>query len=246
VTDLAAQGRGLMAAALARAQAWLLEPAEPRQGDDELMGAPNAFRVVVSVFGLAGGCGATVVARALAAELGARDQVGAAAVASAPGGGGLPLALPAAARLARTLADIPGARTRAVGRLCLVEGAEQLALADTARFHAPLVIDGGSAEVGGVPASVADHVLLVAGPRLEPALAEVVATCLSRAGPDPLVVLNRARKEEEGRWAGRAQVLLPDSRMGAQLALSGREARGALGLAVAELADRCRDEAGPS
>jgi hypothetical protein len=33
--------------------------------------------------------------------------------------------------------------------------------------------------------------------------------------------------------------VLPDSRLGAQLALGGREARGELGRAVAALADRC-------
>ena len=236
----AAHGRGLLAAALSRAGAWLLEPAEPRPLHEEPAPAPAAFRTVVSVFGLARGCGATMVARALGAALGARDGAGAAAIASTGHGGGLPLALPAAARLARTLAELPGARTRAVGRLCLVEGAEELALADSARFHAPLVIDAGSAEVGGVTASIADHVLLVAAPGLEPALAQVVAGCLSRVGREPLVVLNRASEEEEERWAARAHLVLPESRMGAQLALAGREPHGALGLAVAELADRCQ------
>ncbi|MFN2617880.1 MAG: hypothetical protein ABR581_12280 [Thermoleophilaceae bacterium] len=238
MTQAAAQGRGLLAAALARAGTWLLEPASPAELPGEPSQADSALRPVVCVFGLARGCGATVVARALASELAVRDPAGAAAVASAGSGGGIPLALPSAARLARVLADVPGTKTRAVGRLCLVEGAEPLTLADTARYHAPLVIDAGSTEVGGVPLAVADHLLLVAGPRLEPALAAVTATCLARAGPEPLVVLNRAPEEEP--WSGRAQLRLPDSRMGAQLALAGRAPRGALGYAVAELADRCR------
>jgi hypothetical protein len=239
MTEVGAPGRRFVAATLARAEAWLLEPAEAGDGQaDEPIGSPPALSAVVSVFGLARGCGATMVARALAAELAVRDRA-AAAVASPARGGGVPLAMPAASRLARTLADVPGAHTRAVGRLCLVEGADPLALADTTRFHAPLLIDGGSAEVGGVTASVADHLLLVAGPDLEPALAAVTAACLSRAGREPIVVLNRARDTHQGRWAGRAQILLPDSRMGAQLALAGREPRGALGRAVAELADRC-------
>ena len=94
--------------------------------------------------------------------------------------------------------------------------------------------------MGGVTASIADHVLLVAAPGLEPALSQVVAGCLSRVGREPLVVLNRASEQEEERWAARAHLVLPESRMGAQLALAGCEPHGALGLAVAELADRCQ------
>jgi len=50
--------------------------------------------------------------------------------------------------------------------------------------------------------------------------------------------LNRAVRDAE-RWEGRAAAELPESRMGAQLALAGREPRGRLGRAVAELAHRC-------
>ena len=239
MNQAAAGQRRLLAAALARAGAWLLEPAEPRGLGEPPAPAPGAYRSVLCVFGLGRGCGVSTVARALGAQLAARDDAGAAAVACPVAGGGLPLAFPAASRLARTLADLPGARTRAVGRLCLVDGAEQLALADTARFHAPLVIDGGSAEVGGAPASVADHVLLVATPALAPALADVVAACLSRAGPPPLVVLNRGREGGPEHWQARADVVLPDSRLAARLALAGREPPGGLGDAVAELAERC-------
>lgn len=228
--------RGLLAAMLARVEDFLLEPAEPTR--EAASPAPAAQRPVIAVFGLARRCGTTTVARALAAELAARDG-GAAAVSSPVSAAGIPLASPAAARLAKAMAEMPRARTRAVGRLCLVEGPSPLELADAARLHAPLVLDAGSEQVGGAAAAVADHVLLVGAPSVEPALAVVVTGCLARVGPEPLVVLNRA----DGRpaWEGRAAHELPESRMGAQLALGGREPRGALGCAVAELADRCAE-----
>jgi hypothetical protein len=225
----------LLAAVLARAEAFLLEP--PDGAREQELGAPAVLRPVVTVFGLARRCGTTTVARALAAELAVRDPGGAAAVSSQLPATGLPLALPAATRLARALADLPHARTRAVGRLCLVDGPDPLELADGARPLAPLVLDAGSAHLGGAAAAVADHVLVVAEPGVEPALAEVAAACAARVGPAPLVVLNRAPGEE--RWAGRAALELPRSRLGARLAQGGREARAAYGEAVARLADLC-------
>lgn len=225
---------GLLATALARVEDFLLEPAEPRREADP---PPRSVsRPVIAVFGLARRCGATTVARALAAELAARDG-GAAAVSSPVSAAGIPLASPAAARLAKALAEVPHARTRAVGRLCLVDGPSPVELADAARLQAPLVLDAGSDEVGGAAAAVADHVVLVGAPPVEPALAAVVSGCLARVGPSPLVVLNRARPDAG--WEGRPALELPESRMGAQLALGGREPRGALGRAVAELADLC-------
>jgi hypothetical protein len=226
--------QGLLAAALARVEEFLLEPAEP--GRDLDPPPPSVRRPVVAVFGLARRCGTTTVARALAAELAARDG-GAAAVSSPVSAAGIPLASPAAARLAKAMAEVPHARTRAVGRLCLVDGPSPVELADAARLQAPLVLDAGSDEVGGAAAAVADHVVLVGAPSVEPALAVVVAGCLARVGPNPLVVLNRS--DAGGDWEGRAAIELPESRMGAQLALGGREPRGALGHAVADLADLC-------
>jgi hypothetical protein len=237
VRALAPRRRGLVAAALARAETFLLEPAEPGAGADSP--PPPERRAVIAVFGLATGCGATTVARALAAELAARDEEGTAAVACRVSPTGIPLASAAAAQLARVLRDVRGATARAVGRLCLVETHDQPALADAAPWHAPLVIDAGHSAVGGVPAALADQVVLVAGPGVEPALASVAAACLARVAPEPLVVLNRG--PAEGHWASRAAVALPDSRMGAQLALSGREARGELGRAIGELADWCEE-----
>jgi hypothetical protein len=249
--------RGFVAGALTTAGAWFVEPAEPVP--ESPLGAPARPRTVVAVFGLAPGCGATVVARALAAELAARDASGTAAVACEVRTSGIPLATPAASRLARALEDLPRAATRAVGRLCLIEGADQLTLAESSRRVAPLVLDAGSASLGGAPASLADQTVLVASPAVEPALARVAAECLARVGAESIMVLNRARADGyparpqsvgeidgepalapcDPRFTESEFLRLPDSRLGAQLALGGREARGELGRAVATLADLC-------
>ena len=144
------------ATALAAAGAWLLEPAEPARAP--VLHAPAPPRPVVAVFGLAPGCGATVVARALAAELASRDATAPPPSTARSRAAGIPLATHAASRLARQLAEVHGAETRAVGRLCLVGGAEPGALADTARHFAPLVLDAGATSLGGVPAALADRV----------------------------------------------------------------------------------------
>jgi hypothetical protein len=222
---------GLAATALEVAAAWLLDPAEPKPEPGHVAAGS---RPVIAVFGLARECGATVVARALAAELAVRDAARAAAVGCEGQAAGVALATPAAGRLARALADVPGASPRALGRLCLVAGADPLALADCARHYAPLVLDAGSSAVGGRHAAVADAVLLVAPPAAEPALAAVAVACLARVGRPALVVLNGPAG---GGWSERADLALPRSRLGAQLALSGREPRGELGRAVARLAD---------
>jgi hypothetical protein len=238
----AGRPRGLVAGVLAAAGSWLLEPASTPP--ESIVAAPSLPRPVIAVFGLARGCGVTVVSRAVAAELASRDPDGAAAVHCEARASGIPLATHAAVQLARALADVPGADTRAVGRLCLVGGAERAALTDSTRHFAPLVLDAGSASLGGIPAALADRVLVVASPSVEPALASVAAECLGRLGRDPIVVLNRPPAEGEtdapqAGWSTHAAHRLPDSRMGAQLALGGREPRGELGRAIAELVDLC-------
>jgi hypothetical protein len=100
--------------------------------------------------------------------------------------------------------------------------------------------------LGGAPAALADRVLLVATPSIEPSLGGVAASCLARVGHAPLLVLNRAPPGADDRdtepvaaWLARGVHRLPESRMGAQLAAGGREARGDLGRAVGALADLC-------
>ncbi len=76
---------------------------------------------------------------------------------------------------------------------------------------------------------------------VEPSLALAVAATVSRVAPRPLVVLNRPKRSGDAadRWADAADLVVPDSRTGAQLAMGGREPRGAFGRGVAELADLC-------
>lgn len=227
----------LMRSALAVLEDWLLEPVAPRQAEDAVVA--TAPRPVVAVFSLSGGSGASVVARALAAELAVRDVAGAAVVGCAVPRGGIPLSSPAAGRLARALVDLPGARTRLAGKLCLVESPAPAALVDAARELAPVVLDGGGEELGGVSAAVADRTVLVVPATVEPSLAAVAAACLARAAPDPVLVVNRVRPGVK--WTGAAAIELPESRMGAQLALAGREPRGELGRGVVRLADACAE-----
>jgi len=229
--------RGALAGVLSAAADWLVEPANGAQAQ-AAAAATIQERPVVAVVGLAPRCGTTTVARALGAELAVRDACGACAVTVVGGGGPLPLGVPAAGRLARTLAPVAGGATRACGRLCLVQCDDRAALAGAILYLAPLVLDVGDPQQASAAASLADQVVLVAGPGTEPALAAVVAQSLGRVGPEPIVVVNRAEQGQETPWTGRVATELPDSRMGAQLASAGREPRGELGRAVAELADR--------
>ena len=245
--------RGPLAAALASVGSFLVEPVEPPAGVASTPPPAAVARPVVTVFGLAPGCGSTVVARAVATALGARDPAGAATVTSEGRAALPPLGTGAATRLARLVAEFPGADARATGRLCVVRGVDPLALADGARHLAPVVLDAGSS-LGGVHAALPDHLLLVTTPRLEPALARVAAECLARVGPEPRIVVNRvaglaglaglAGTASMGPGAGLADVagsladavFLPEARLAAQLALRGREPPGELGRVIASLA----------
>jgi len=225
----AAPSSRLLSTAAAAVQSFFLEPAgmEPAAA-----GAPPIERrAVVCVLGLARGCGVTVVARAVAAELAGRDPSGAAAVYSDVRPAGVPLATHAATGLARVLEEIPKASPRAIGRLCVLGEGDLPRGVDSARYHAPVVIDAGSEVLGGAAARIADRIVIVTSRAVEPALARVAAECVARAGPAPVVVLNRAAQDEPGQFP------LPNSPLGARLALAGREARGELGRAIAELAD---------
>jgi hypothetical protein len=215
---------------------YLVEPVEAFAADGASESS-SRIRPTVAVVGLGVGCGTTTVARALGAELSLRDRDGAGVVTSpAVPSGGVPLGTPAAGRLARALVGRLAVRTRVSGRVCLVEGAERPALTAVTRDLAPLVIDVDDPADAPIAASLADVMVVVATPRLEPSLARLLAASLARVGPEPLIVLNRARDAAEG-WEGRFALRLPESRIGARLALGGREARGPLGTAVSRLAD---------
>jgi len=219
---------------------FLVEPLETAvsSGTETELGWTQIARPVVAVAGLVPRCGTTTVARALAAELALRDDGGAAIVSTeAVAGGGIPLGTPAAGRLGRAVQRSLPSQTRAVGRICLtVADRDDATLVDAARDLAPLVLDVADPARTAVAASLVDAVVLVGGPGSEPSLAAVLAESLHRVGPEPVIVLNRGRDADE-RWEDRCALRLPDARMGAQLALAGREARGELGRAVAQLAN---------
>ena len=222
---------------LRRAGEWLLEP-EPERVPGHartLAVVPPRSYPLVGVVGLARRCGATTVARALAAELASRHG-GAAVVASPARPAVVPLGSSApAALLAETLAQLDA--RRAAGRLCLAACADAELLASATREVAPAVmeVEPGSAALDA--ARVLDRILLVASPGLEPALAAAVAETIAAVAEPPLIAVNKA--SDHGPWLVHADVLVPDSRVGARLALAGREPRGWLGRAVEQLADLC-------
>jgi hypothetical protein len=223
--------RAFLASAAAAVESFFLEDAGPAHAPAADSLEPLHRRPVIAIVGLARHCGATTIARALAAELAVRDPAGAAAVWCGAAPAGVPLATHSAARLARVLEDVPGVTPRPFGRLCLVGQGDAGRLVDMARHHAPVVIDAGSDAVGGAPASLADRTVVVTTRDAEPALARVASECVARAGAPPVVVLNRAPHDQPGLFA------LPNSPLGARLALGGREARGELGRAIGELVD---------
>jgi len=199
---------------------------------------PLTGRGVVAVIGLGRRCGATVVARAVACELARRDGAGASAVTADPATGGMALGLPAARRLARMLEPAGVGRAWTCGRLCLVDCVDRARLAGATLHLAPLVLDDCDPRDAPPTAKIADHLLIVGGGAIEPALATALAAALTpHAAAAPLTVANRV-DDRDGPWAQRADVLLPESRLGAQLALAGREPRGAFGRAVIEIVDR--------
>lgn len=222
---------------LRRAGEWLIEPAPDVGGrrTGPLAVVPPRSYPLVGVVGLARKCGATTIARALAAELASRH--GGAAVVASPGRPAVvPLGSSApAAHLAQTLARLD--ERRAAGRLCLAACADAEVLASVTREVAPAVmeVEPGCAALDA--ARVLDRILLVASPGLEPALAAAVAETIAAVGEPPLLAVNRA--VDHGPWLVHAEVLVPDSRVGARLALAGREPRGWLGKAVKQLADLC-------
>lgn len=231
------RGRRLVATALAKAESWLLEPVEAVERP-----ASIRLRPVIAVVALAPRVGTTTLARALGVELAVRDPLGAAAVTGTVRPGTLGIAGASSGRLARALGTAGGQRLRSLGRLCVVDGGDEAALADAVRPLAPLVLDVPHGRPAGVPLALADHVVLVASTDVEPALAAVAAASMARVGPPPLVAVNRdlgEPGEAADRWASRADLVIAESRAGARLALSGRDHRGALGSDLERLAETC-------
>ena len=223
----ASQRRGLFSAMAAQLAAYVLEPVEETIGAESVELEPYPVIAIVSA---ARKSGATTVARLLAAELATRAD-GAAVVtctgSSAPRGGP---PVRAAVRLATALR--PAADARPIGRLCVAPLAEPDELIRAARYLAPVVLDLPPDGSAGACAHIADRVAIVAAGSDEPALASAVAMVL---GGEPITVANRV--VQEGEWQARAEVFVPDSRIGVRAAALGTRPLGPLGAAVAGLAD---------
>ena len=219
--------------ALARAAAWLVDPEAEElasaRAELRLLPAPVEACPLIAVVGLAPGCGTTTVARALAATLARRNHSGAAIVAGPGQPLGSRLATRPASRLTTRLASI-GRAARPAGRLCLTQ------LDAPIPRIGPVVLDLPSGDAAAATVAAARPVLLVAPGDAEPALADLAAQSLGArtvvVGPDDL-----------SRWAGRALVTVPRSRVGARVAAAGWEPRGAFGRAIAQMADACEERA---
>jgi hypothetical protein len=223
----------LLTAALARAQSFLLEPSAPRAAtpasvtstafDDRIA----ADSIEVAVLGARPRCGATTVARGLAAALAlpgvrpahviALDRSPTAAHSLEIAGGGSGWEVPAALADGAEVAEYGAMVSRLAGR------------------PAAIVWDVAASEVGRAHAlaCAADVVVAVVVGESEPALGELLGEMLGARFGRVLVVANRA---DPDRWRRRTAACLPDSRLGALLAGRGRRAGGALGGALAELA----------
>ena len=226
---------GFLAAVATRAERWLLEPPPPRPRAAEP--APDA-RPVIAVIGLGSRCGTTTIARALAIELARRDRGGAAIVSACTRGPTPTLATAAARRLARAL---PREAASAAGRLCLLDPDDAAVRELAGSRPAPLVLDVEHGRPPQSPFALSDAAVLVAGPAVEPALADVVAASLTRDGVAPAIVLNRALDAEE--WSERDVLVVGEARLGSRLALAGRDPTPGLARPIGELADALVGEA---
>ena len=238
-----ARGRdgGVLAAALARAEAWLLEPPTPRVPRGRPIVPPGAAGGRVR--GLARGCGASTVARALAVAFARWRPSG-----SGRGGGRARAGrTPARGTRSGAAGAEPGRRVgfdgaRATGRVCLLGDDEPVAaLVDALPCAVVIDVAHGSPPAEGLGhADVAvwwrrldvDTALVVA---VEASLATAGAPRGGRRQPG-----RPARAWRPGRGLCSGAVAIGESRLAAQLALGCREARGPLASPIAELAERCR------
>lgn len=226
---------GLVATTLARVEEWLLDPVEQV---DAPPAAPPAQPPIVAVVPLAPRCGGTTVARGLAATFATRATLGAAIVCGPSGSVSLALSTAGATRLARAVGDFVDAPHRVSGRLCLVEADARIARAAALRNQSALVVEVPHGDDASEAAALADVTVLVAAGSTEPSLATVVGASIARCGPEPIVVTSRVGIDDQP-WPDSAAIAMPDARLASRIALAGREPPGALGAALAELADRC-------
>lgn len=239
------QRRGLLSALAAQVADFVFESVDEEVEPQPKVLQPNP---VVAVVAAASKCGATTVARLLAAELASRADGAAIATSVRPARRSAPPSR-AAIRLATGLAG--AAEARPCGRLCIVRmrrettggdgmhtsppgatAAETAALINAARYLAPVVLDLPADGSAAGSAGIADQVVVIAGAGSEPALLDAVAGMIDG---DALKVVNRMT--EPGEWQTRGVLRLPDSRIAARAAAMGTRPLGPLGAAIAGLAD---------
>jgi hypothetical protein len=220
----------LIAAALARAQGFLLEPvaAEPAPVPAAVAPLETAPPVNVAVTGLSRGSGATTVACALARALVVPGIRSAHLISLGPGPGEAPRApagvsvweLPPALEAPEEIADY-GAT---LGRLA-AGGA-----------GAAVVWDVRADEVARATCVIEESAALVcvADGNAEPTLGNLVRDMLGERYGRVLLVANRVRDYEA--WAGHCSACIPDSRLAALLIARGRAPGGPAGEAIARLA----------
>lgn len=234
----ASQRSGWLAALAAQASAYVFEPAAPPLEPEPLELEPYP---VVAVVSAAPRCGASTVARLLAAELATRAE------------GSALLALPHAVRRTgppsrpaiRLATALAGAvRVQPCGRLCVapvgVAGPEALrerlsTVAAAARYLAPVVIDLPPDGSGVAVAGVADRTVVVGRADGEPALLAAVASIL---GPGVVRVVTRGDDP-----ADRADFAIGESRLAGHAAALGSRAVGSVGADIVSLADALLEQA---
>jgi hypothetical protein len=229
---------GWLSALVAQVSDWVLEDVEETLEPAATELKPQA---VVAVVAAAPRSGVSAIARLLAAEMAGRAEGAAVVIASAAPRRGAPPSR-AAIRVATALAGVGAVQP--AGRLCVVAAGEHAdrdggriariaAVANAARYLAPVVLDLAADGSGAGIAAVADRVVVVGAASAEPALLDAVAGVV---GGDPVKVANRV--VHPGHWADRADLVVPESRIGVRAAALGTRAVGSLGSAVASLADR--------
>jgi hypothetical protein len=227
----------LIAAALARAQGFLLEPAaavEPAPAAIARAPLASCGSVDVVVTGLSRGSGATTVAAGLAQALVVPGGRSAHLVSlrAEPGGsrrappGVVAWELPPALRDADEIADY-GAT---LGRLAAGGGEAALVwdvCADDVASAARLMQD-------------CDAIVCVAAGSAEPALCTLVCDMLAERYGRVVLVANRVGDQDA--WSGRSAVAVPDSRLAAILIARGRTPNGAVGAAMSHIAAIVEDQ----
>jgi hypothetical protein len=221
----------LIAAALARAQGFLLEPAaaaEPAPGAVAPAPLVSCGPVDVVVTGLSRGSGATTIAAGLAQALVVPGGRSAHLVSlrAEPGGarrappGVVAWELPPALRDAEEIADY-GAT---LGRLAAGGGEAALVWdvrADDVARSARVMQD-------------CDGIVCVAAGSAEPPLCTLVCDMLAERYGRVVLVANRVGDEDA--WSRHAAVAVPDSRLAAILIARGRTPGGAVGAAMSHIA----------